>query len=1170
MVKRILRGLLIVLLILVIALAAAVVVIDLHLRSNEEKLLHEYAETKGLEVAFRRTNLRVWAHFPRVSLTVDSLVVRDTLQARDAPALLAVERFETLLDLGALLRDTVRLEKISLRRGSLHLAADSSGTFNAGHLLEPGDTSGQPTGEHSFSTPLLAYDGGAIEVDDVHLTYLNPTRRKDIRVALDTVRATLYTEAEGGLRVVTQLSARVGGLAFNTEKGAYLSDTPLSGWIDGRFRPGQWSFSPTRLRIGGEQFDLSAEIARAPGALSHIYVGTEGVDYERARALMPEALQTKLGEFHADGRIPVRAHIISTLERGENPEVRVELKLSGQRVRIKQYTFGGVHAGVRLVNRLDEANHGIPDSRKNMRVDLEGLDGYWGNIRMRAERATVAAFAKDARLMGALRFTGPTRAVSEWLENENFFFSGGGFGLNVDFDASLLDYEEMIATTSGVLVLDDLDVVYRPAAVRFPFRRIELRKAVDDVGFHLQSRPLATGFTFALDGRLDNLTPLLIDVPGGRLRTDVTLSAPRIDWTDFLSFFGEDGILSGETDTTATAAAPDNQAVKQSLLGLQETFRPDVNARFDTVAYYDVFTLTDFATGLHFTGDTLVLERTAFHWEGSDVAFDARLGLATRGETPFRLDVATDHLNLNRLRPTLDYFGLQLPAGLETLPDNLHIRFAHEGIIEDTLGIRPGYNVGNLDFDDGASGLFSGNMNYAPGVRGLTTNFHLDGDPQFVNELFAAENFFFGSGRFGIDLHVEGMPSDLPELVNMSQMQLRIDSSRIEYRPGGVYVPVETFAVSVDRGAATYRLDLLNDSTRRSVAVSGSLDRLAAFLYPDPGETYAIETDIRASRLHLSDITGFIRSAAADTGQQAVDTVAFETRDALSASSGILGSFRPRVSLLIDTFQASAETALTQVHAGLYVRDSTELILERSGFRLGDGSVEIAANYRLDDRANSPFHADVNVINMDLGRLREELQGNGLTLPTEVGEMGGALTLSGRLDGRFDEAGTRVDPAGITGALSYRLTDLELADWPALAALGRKLRMKRRFEQLHFAPLSGELKIDSGRVLLPRTEIQSTALQLFVEGHYDLATGPDLLVSVPLRNVGRGLLARAPAPTGYAEAGWKVYLVTRQDEAGELTNKFRLGKRRYFKERGRLEEWRALRRARREARRARR
>jgi hypothetical protein len=185
----------------------------------------------------------------------------------------------------------------------------------------------------------------------------------------------------------------------------------------------------------------------------------------------------------------------------------------------------------------------------------------------------------------------------------------------------------------------------------------------------------------------------------------------------------------------------------------------------------------------------------------------------------------------------------------------------------------------------------------------------------------------------------------------------------------------------------------------------------------------------------------------------------------------------------------------------------------------------------------------------------------GLQLPglDSLGHAQGTLSIKGNLRGQLDETRQQILLDSTTGRLSVRLTDLELADWPQLQVMGRKLKMAKRLDTLRFAPLLGEVTIDSGRVSIPRTEIQSTALQLFVEGSFDTLTGPDLLIAVPLKNIGRGVLSQSPAPTGYARAGWKVYLVVQPGADGKTETKFRLGRRRYFRERGLLEVFRELR-----------
>jgi hypothetical protein len=275
----------------------------------------------------------------------------------------------------------------------------------------------------------------------------------------------------------------------------------------------------------------------------------------------------------------------------------------------------------------------------------------------------------------------------------------------------------------------------------------------------------------------------------------------------------------------------------------------------------------------------------------------------------------TEHLDLNRLRPTIDYFGPSLPATFDELPNDLYIDFAHRGVIDDSLGITPGYNGGQLLFNDGRESLFAGRLVYTPtGPDSLQSRLELSGDPRVVNSLFNAENFLFGSGRFRIDASLDGIPEDVPELLRKAELRLQVDSSQIDYRPGDVFIPVQRFTVDVAEERAVFDLRLRSDATRRLVSLSGELDRLSGFLLPELGIPYRVRADAKAKHLAWSDFDDFIRSR--DTGG---DTTAFDLRQALSATGGIFSSFRPDLSLSVDTFRINGYRPFVDVRAGVRV-----------------------------------------------------------------------------------------------------------------------------------------------------------------------------------------------------------------------------------------------------------
>lgn len=1147
MVKKVIRGIIWLTGILLVLLAIAVAAAYYYLNANHDRVIRETAQAAGLVVSYQKLDFEVWRDFPRVSLYIDSLVVRDTLVSRLEPPLLSFGTIRAEASLAALLRDTLHFKCLELGHGNIHIVRDSSGRYNLGSIfVEKPD---QNNGTAASFLPELGWEGLQVDFVDVGIYHRDPLKQRLIELQANEVYGYGTRNERGELELNAQMDLDVGGVALNTEKGSYLRNTPVKGPVKASFGKEIVSIPSTELQFGAQLLTVSASFSRNTKGEGEVHISGTDIDYDITRPLLHDALQEKLANYHVTGTFPAAATVALLPEEPHHPEITVDFRLDGQSIRLLQYKFNDVHTTVNVVNRLKVAEGGLEDSPKNLRISLGETRGMLGPILVQAPHALVASIEGDSRLEAPLQLSGPSAALSARLQNRSFFFRNGRFKLTTAVNAWLSSEDELIASSDGLLELKNVDVNYQPAGASFPFASIELKKTGQDIGFRVASQPLSTGLSFALEGSIDNLTPLLLDRPGEALNTDVKLSAPRIDWTDFLSFFGEEGYFY---TTDENKLAP-QASMRKTLLGLKATFHPTVDVTIDTLAYYDVLTINAFNTGLHFSKDTLVLEETTFDWAGSQLGLSAKLDLLPAGYTPFNLAVEAEHLNLNRLRPALNYFGLKLPAELDSLPEDLSIRYAHRGRLNDTTGIVSGYNTGNLIFNDGRNQLFAGEVAYAPGPNGLETRIQLNGDPQLVNTLFNAENFFFGTGHFNLDIGTTGTPENLQQLIKNGTLKLRIDSSRIAYSPAGVYVPIRFFDVNFQDDRADYRLQLLTDTTLHPINIEGELEDLTAFLFPAPERSFKVRADLNARRLNWSDFNGFFLPDSSAVA----DTTAFDPQSVFSATEGIFSSFRPDVKLAIDTLFVGPKVSLTNIFSRLRMQDSAGLVLERSGFDVGEGQVRFNAAYGLDESEHSPFFADWTVDTLNLELFLAELENMGVSIPADPGLVRGKITMQGSVRGELDEANQHIMSDHTSGEISYELSELEIAESPFLRAIGKKAKMRKRFEHLQFAPLTVNLTIDSGRVNIPRTEVQSTGFQVFIEGDYHVEEGPDLLISLPLRNIGRGLLSLPPDTTGYARAGWKVYLVAEPGKDGEPKMKFRLGRRRYFKERGRLEEFKA-------------
>ena len=124
-----------------------------------------------------------------------------------------------------------------------------------------------------------------------------------------------------------------------------------------------------------------------------------------------------------------------------------------------------------------------------------------------------------------------------------------------------------------------------------------------------------------------------------------------------------------------------------------------------------------------------------------------------------------------------------------------------------------------------------------------------------------------------------------------------------------------------------------------------------------------------------------------------------------------------------------------------------------------------------------------------------------------------------------------------------------------LDAIASRLRMEKRFQELRFAPITGEVSIKGQEVEFPRLEIQSNAIHLFMEGTLSYGDLTNIWVSIPINNLKRTNRWIIPEKTGYALAKRKVYIEVTSDEVGDNQFKFRMFKRKFYKSRGILDQY---------------
>ena len=132
------------------------------------------------------------------------------------------------------------------------------------------------------------------------------------------------------------------------------------------------------------------------------------------------------------------------------------------------------------------------------------------------------------------------------------------------------------------------------------------------------------------------------------------------------------------------------------------------------------------------------------------------------------------------------------------------------------------------------------------------------------------------------------------------------------------------------------------------------------------------------------------------------------------------------------------------------------------------------------------------------------------------------------------------------GNLQFSLKKGALVGFKPLEDINKIVFKNRDLSNIEFAELKNDLKIKKDEVFIPRMEIESNVLTLYVEGIYSFGNNTDISIQVPLSNLkSRGDDYEVKNKGAHKKAGPSIYLRAKGNDDGtvkiglDLFKKFR-------------------------------
>lgn len=373
----------------------------------------------------------------------------------------------------------------------------------------------------------------------------------------------------------------------------------------------------------------------------------------------------------------------------------------------------------------------------------------------------------------------------------------------------------------------------------------------------------------------------------------------------------------------------------------------------------------------------------------------------------------------------------------------------------------------------------------------LASDLHSHFALNLLNTITGSETMFFEKGTGNLDIYYKGPMSENDTAGTVVNGRLDFDSAAITYLP-------YRFKLTNGKGRLVFKdQDLLieqldaNAGTSR-ILVKGVAKNLVALLDRN-SENVSLDLSLRTAHLDVEDFSGF-------AGKPSTATVK-------PSNAGFFKASFARIDNLLKegTIHVGIEAAdlsykkFSGAHAKAdLVFDDHSIRLSRLTIGQGSGSMELKAVLRRGGNAN-PLMLESHIESVDVSKLFNGFNNFGQEAITAK-NLKGSLTADLHLSGALSDKAKMIEHS-LKGKIDFSLTQGQLIDFEPMVKINEKVLKSKDLSEIYFAELKNELDIDSTMMTVHRMEIRSTAFTLYVEGTYDLKTGADMSLQIPLSNL---------------------------------------------------------------------
>lgn len=341
------------------------------------------------------------------------------------------------------------------------------------------------------------------------------------------------------------------------------------------------------------------------------------------------------------------------------------------------------------------------------------------------------------------------------------------------------------------------------------------------------------------------------------------------------------------------------------------------------------------------------------------------------------------------------------------------------------------------------------------------------------------------SARFNFKADVVNFKLTKP-LVNGS---LAIKNANVTYVPRKL--EFKDVSVALDFTQDNLNISQIVLKTGRSIVnMQGSIRNFLNLYYTAP-EKIVLEWQMYSPQLHLGEFMAFLQ-----TRKKTQKAIRQNTKGNFTGEMNeLFEKCNVDMKLKVDKLYYKKFYA-TNATANVLLTDKGGIVLKDAGLKHAGGVLKI--NGALTTGGATHYNLKANVQNVEISKFLYAFDNFGLESLTSK-NLKGLFSAEADVKGTITESGTLL-PRSISGNVNFGLKKGQLVNFDPVVSVGKFAFPFRDVKNIEFYNLKGRFELMGEKVKVYPMKINSSLLNMDIEGVYSFGKGTHIYIDVPLRN----------------------------------------------------------------------